>query len=146
MRYQSYVPPGLWQRTRWIRFAFLAGLVLGVLLGWLFHGVISLFMQFGLVAILLLPLLVIGFLWWRASRRPRGERGPVQVMTWSNGPPWRQPTAPPADVADVVDVTDARDAAFTTAERRPRPSSADVEAELAALRAERDRARGDGRR
>ncbi len=144
MRYQSYVPPGLWQRTRWIRFAFLAGLVVGVLLGWFFHGVISLFMQFGLVAILLLPLLVIGFLWWRASRRPRGERGQVQVMTWSNGPSWRQPAPPPAD---VVDVTDARDAAFTSAEPHSRPSTAaDVEAELAALRAERDWSQGDGRR
>ncbi len=144
MRYQSYVPPGFWQRTRWIRFAFLAGLLLGVLLGWLFHGIISLFMQFGLVAVLLLPLLVIGFLWWRASRRPRGEGGPMTVMTWSNESSWRQPTAPPAD---VVDVRDARDAAFTTAERRPQPSTAaDVEAELAALRAERERAQGDGRR
>ena len=68
----------------------------------------------------------------------------MTVMTWSNESSRRQPTAPPAD---VVDVRDARDAAFTTAERRPQPSTAaDVEAELAALRAERERAQGDGRR
>lgn len=129
MRYQSYVPPGLWQRTKWIRVAFLLGLVLGLLLGWLFHGIISLFMQFGLVAVLLLPLLVIGYLWWRSSRRP-SERS-TTVMTWSNVPP--QPS------------TDIEDVPFTASDRRP-PSASDVDAELEALLAERERTRREGRR
>jgi hypothetical protein len=139
MRYQSYVPPGLWERTRWIRIAFVAGLGIGLLLGWFFHGIISFFVQFGLVALLLLPLLIIGYLWWRSSRRPRAGSGPVTVMTWSNDFPGRPPGARPGDVEDVP---------FTTSERRPPPPTAayDVDAELDALRAERDRAEREGRR
>jgi hypothetical protein len=95
MRYQSYVPPGLWERTRWIRIAFVAGLGIGLLLGWFFHGIISFFVQFGLVALLLLPLLIIGYLWWRSSRRPRTGSGPMTVMTWSNEFPGRPPGARP---------------------------------------------------
>ena len=129
MRYQSYVPPGLWERTRWVRIAFLAGLGLGMLLGWFFHGIISFFVQFGLVAILLLPLLIIGFFWWRASRRPRSGSGPMTVMTWSGNLPGRPAGPRPGDVEDVP---------FTTAERRP-PTVYDVDEEWEACRAGRVR-------
>ncbi len=128
MRYRTYVPQGLWQRTRWIRLAFIVGLVVGLILGWLFHGIISLVMKFGLVAILLLPIIIIGFLWWRASRRPSGR--PMTVMTWRGGP-----SDPSGTVEDVP---------FTTADR-PRTASSDVEAELDALRSARDHERREGR-
>jgi len=135
MQYQSFVPPGLWERTRWIRIAFIAGLAIGLLLGWFFHGIISFFVQFGLVALLLLPLLVIGYLWWRSGRRSRTNAGPMTVMTWSSEVPGRSPGARPTNVEDVP---------FTTTERRPPTAPTyDVEDELDALRAERERAGRD---
>jgi hypothetical protein len=81
MRAQAYTSTGLWQRTKWISWAYVAGLLSGVLVGWLLHGIISLFIRFGLVALLLLPLIVILYLFWRSSR---GNRR-TTVMTWSGG-------------------------------------------------------------
>ncbi|HWV36290.1 MAG TPA: hypothetical protein VNZ55_11705, partial [Thermomicrobiales bacterium] len=60
-----------------------AGIIVGVGLGWFFHGLISLLVRFGLVMFLMIPLLLIGWLWWRSSRtvsRP-GRQG--TVMTWT---------------------------------------------------------------
>jgi len=79
----------LWDRTRWGRYGFAAGLVSGVVLGWIFHGVFSFIFRFGLVLVVLLPLLAIGYVWWRGNRR---EPGPpdATLVTWKevdDGPP-----------------------------------------------------------
>jgi len=69
---------------RMARFGFLAGILVGVGLGWFFHGVVSLVLKLGVLAVILVPLLVIGWLWWRSSRTvyrdPRGA-----TMVWSTG-------------------------------------------------------------
>ncbi len=99
----------VWWRARWARYAFVAGMVLGVALGWAFHAVIGLFLRFGLALIILVPLLLIGYAVWRSRRggtpfsRPPGgmtiigfggpnrDRGEVP---WARGgedrpaPPW----------------------------------------------------------
>lgn len=93
MRAQAYTSAGLWQRTKWIRWAYVAGLLSGVLVGWLLHGIISLFVRFGLVALLLLPLVIILYLFWRSSR---GNRR-TTVVTWSSGNGFGPNGAPPAD-------------------------------------------------
>lgn len=79
MNQQTFTASGLWQRTKWIRFAYVAGLITGMLVGWLLHGIISLVLRFGLVALLLLPLIVILYLFWRSARANRT----TTVVTWS---------------------------------------------------------------
>ncbi|MEJ7902371.1 MAG: hypothetical protein WKF63_11030, partial [Thermomicrobiales bacterium] len=69
------VPPHWWERLKGAQFGFIAGLVIGLLMGWFFHGVISLAVRFGLLLVLLLPLIVIGWLWLRSQRAP-GTSGP----------------------------------------------------------------------
>lgn len=78
MNRQTITTSGLWQRTRWIRLAYVAGLLSGILVGWLLHGIISLVFRFGLVALLLLPLIVILYLFWRSARANRR----TTIVTW----------------------------------------------------------------
>lgn len=68
---------------RMTQIAFAVGLVLGILLGWMFAGVIGAVMRFGFVAVALIIFLGALFFWWNIRRRPEGE-GP-QVYTWTSG-------------------------------------------------------------
>lgn len=93
MHTQAYTTSGLWQRTKWIRLAYVAGLISGILVGWLLHGIISLVVRFGLVALLMLPLIVILYLFWRSSR----GRRTTTAMTWSGTGPYDNGAAPTAN-------------------------------------------------
>lgn len=64
------ISPQWWDRLKGAQFGFIAGLLIGLIFGWFFHGVISLALRFGLLVLLLLPLIVIGWLWFRSQRRP----------------------------------------------------------------------------
>lgn len=148
----------LWERFRWARGGFLAGLLVGVVLGWVFNGIISFLLRFGLVLVLLLPLLVIGWLWWRSSRSggtngPGGPGGPVTtVVTWRGDETrardaggglrqdWRSEREP--EPFDTIP-TEGRVTTPPSGPSRPsqRPVPEDVEAELDALRREQERRR-----
>lgn len=73
--------------SRRMQIAFVAGLVLGILLGWLFSGVVSAVMRFGLLAVLLIPLILALIFWWKNRQAPKQEG--TTVVTWgtSNLPP-----------------------------------------------------------
>ena len=61
-------------RFQWISYGFIPGIVIGLILGWLFHGVVGTLLRFLLVAILLAPL-VIGFIaWQRIKNRGQGDQ------------------------------------------------------------------------
>ncbi|MBA2468277.1 MAG: hypothetical protein H0V37_02595 [Chloroflexia bacterium] len=132
------IPPNWWERLKGAQFGFILGLVVGLLLGWFFHGVISLAIRFGLLLVLLLPLIVIGWLWMR-SRRMEAPPGPPRAMAnpeagWTavidveRAPPpsQREPATPP-----LIDVPFAKPA--------PKSNSTDIEAELDALKRQRER-------
>ncbi|HVL25131.1 MAG TPA: hypothetical protein VM450_13670 [Thermomicrobiales bacterium] len=85
MSFNSYTPPGWWDRTRFVRYAFVAGIIVGVFFGWFFHGLISMVIQFGVVAVLLVPLAVLAFMWWRSSRERKQMHSSMTVMRWSPG-------------------------------------------------------------
>ncbi len=63
------------ERAQWVAYGFIAGITLGLILGWLFHGVVSMVLRFGLVIALLLPLALV-FIGWRryADRRQADQR------------------------------------------------------------------------
>jgi hypothetical protein len=132
----AVVPPHWWERLKGAQFGFIAGLMIGLVFGWIFHGVISLAVRFGLLILLLLPLIVIGWLWFRSQRA-----APVQG-------PNRQP--PVAGWQAVIDVERVRppasidpegppliDVPLVTPKAESRPI--DVEAELEALKRQRER-------
>jgi cbb3-type cytochrome oxidase subunit 3 len=85
MSFNTYTSPGWWDRTRMMRYVFSAGLVIGLFAGWFFHGLISMLVQFGMVILLLLPLAVLGFMWWRSSRERNRMQSTMTVMRWGNG-------------------------------------------------------------
>lgn len=90
MSFNTYTPPGWWDRTRLLRYAFALGLVFGVGIGWFFHNIISMIFQFGLVVLLLLPLATLAFMWWRSNRERNRMQSSTTVMRWGNGqfPPY----------------------------------------------------------
>ena len=90
-------PFGL-DRFRGVINGFVAGLIVGALLGWFFHGLVGLVVRFGLVLILLVPLAIV--VWYFFLRRTGGGsaqpgRGPggMQVFTWSSEQVARRPAA-----------------------------------------------------
>lgn len=85
MSFNTYTPPGWWERTRFVRYAFVAGLVFGTGIGWFFHSVISMIFQFGVVVLLLLPLLLLAFMWWRSSRERSRMQSSMTVVRWGGG-------------------------------------------------------------
>ncbi len=148
MKMNAQIPQHWWERIRWARQGFFAGLLVGVLLGWFFHGFISFVLQFGLVLLLLLPLLVIGWLWWRSARRDASGEPTTTVMTWRGGEIPTQGRA--ADLRrerePEPDGTIPTQGRVADPPREPwrgaqRPIPTDVEAELDALKREQERHR-----
>ena len=60
-------------RFQWVSYGFIAGIVLGIVLGWLFHGVVGWIFRFGLVALLLVPLVALFIVWRRLSSPSRQD-------------------------------------------------------------------------
>lgn len=69
---------------RMTQIAFVVGLFLGILLGWLFSGVVGAVLQFGFVAIALITFLGALLFWWNVRRGPRNKGDGPQVYTWSS--------------------------------------------------------------
>ncbi len=86
MQFQQFQPNAASLRkliSRRMQISFFVGLVLGILLGWLFAGVVGAVIRFGLVAVLLVPLVLAVLFWWKVrTGKPQGE---TTVVTWSTG-------------------------------------------------------------
>lgn len=116
MSFIPYTSAGWWDRTRVMRYVFAAGLISGIFVGWFFHGLISMAVQFGMVILLLLPLAILGFMWWRSTRERSRMQSTMTVMRWDRGnfSPYASDMAADQfgrmrfDRDDVVDVEDAR--------------------------------------
>jgi len=148
MKMNAQIPLQWWERMRWARGGFFAGLLLGVVVGWLFHGIISFVLQFGLVLVLLLPLLVIGWLWWRSSRSSAAGEQTTTVMSWRGGEPPTQggPANPRWEPDGEPEGTIPTQGRMADPPREPwrqanRPIPTDFEAELEALKREQERRR-----
>jgi len=136
------VPPQWWERLKGAQFGFIAGLLVGLLMGWFFHGVISLAIRFGLLLVLLLPLIVIGWLWLRSRRapgpsiRPEGsaESSWTAVIDVERTPP---PSSRERETPPLIDVPFSRPAQPSMPNAPSAPS--DIEAELESLKRQRER-------
>jgi predicted lipid-binding transport protein (Tim44 family) len=132
------LPPEWSHRLRGAQFGFIAGIIIGLIFGWIFHGIISLALRFGLLVVLLLPLIVIGWLWFRSQRAPRPQGTDYQQQqagrSWStvidvSRPPQRQ----------TEEVTDVEFVDVPLIRQPSKPSQDQIEAELDALKRERER-------
>jgi F0F1-type ATP synthase assembly protein I len=63
-------PKSLWQQSMRARYGFAAGIVVGILLGWFFHGIVSFVVRLGIIALLLIPILII--IWFFLKARSGG--------------------------------------------------------------------------
>lgn len=90
MHHQRSAPSSQFGQFRGIRNGFVAGLVVGMLIGWFFHGFIGLLVRFGFMLLFLVPLaLVVWFFFLRSRARSStpaegSERSGMQVFTWSS--------------------------------------------------------------
>jgi len=68
------------ERFRWGSYGVVGGLLVGIILGWFFHGVVSWIVRFGFVLLLLVPLVAV-FLFWRRieGRGASTKEGPIET-------------------------------------------------------------------
>jgi predicted lipid-binding transport protein (Tim44 family) len=131
----SGIPQQWWDRLRGAQFGFIGGLLIGLLLGWFFHGIISLAVRMGVLLLLLLPLIAIAWLWFRSQRATRSpQSGPGTVVTWTAvGTMPRQPPPPAPNFGSDVLV----DVPVVKPTDRTRPD--EIEAQLEALKRQQER-------
>lgn len=69
------------ERMRWAGCGVLAGLIMGMFLGWMFHGFVGTIIKIGIVLIFMVPL-VAAILFFLSSRREGGGKITVQDVNW----------------------------------------------------------------
>ena len=74
---------GLRERVRWSGCGVLAGLLIGVFLGWTFHGLIGTVFRIAIILLFVLPF-VAAVAFWVSSRRggPSGGASTIQEANW----------------------------------------------------------------
>lgn len=72
---------GLRERARLIGCGLIAGLVIGMFLGWMLHGVIGWIVRIGIVLIFVIPT-VAAIYFWMNSRNGGSSGGGVQEANW----------------------------------------------------------------
>jgi Flp pilus assembly protein TadB len=70
-------------RFQWGSYGVVVGLLLGLILGWLFHGVVGTIVRFGFVALVLIPFIVAFVVWRRLKDRGRDLKENVEARTAS---------------------------------------------------------------
>jgi hypothetical protein len=69
------------ERFRWAGWGLIVGLIMGMFLGWMFHGFVGAIIKIGIVMIFLIPLVAALFFFF-SSRRGGGESITIQDVNW----------------------------------------------------------------
>ena len=73
---------GLRERARWSSCGLIAGIVIGMILGWMFHGFVGAAIRTAVIILFLIPF-IAALVFWASSRRGgSGTSSPVQEATW----------------------------------------------------------------
>jgi hypothetical protein len=68
-------------------FGLAIGLFIGVMMGWMFHGFVSIVVRFGIVAILLVPLIIVAWYWFNSGNRtPPPPEDDIPEAEWHEIP------------------------------------------------------------
>ena len=82
---------GLKERARFAGYGLVAGLLIGVVLGWMFHGIVGTILWLMLIAVILTPFVLAVIFWQRTQSRNYRERSLVKDAEWrdptGNTPP-----------------------------------------------------------
>jgi predicted lipid-binding transport protein (Tim44 family) len=62
------------ERVRWAGYGLVAGLVMGLFLGWMFHGFVGTMVRLVIVAIILAPFIAALIFWVKVSNKNRADR------------------------------------------------------------------------
>ena len=90
---------GAIERARYVAYGLAAGILLGMILGWLFHGFVGTLFRILIVIVILAPFVAAVIFWQRISGRNRVERSgrsfdDDEVITRESGPvrdaEWRE--------------------------------------------------------
>lgn len=69
-------------RFHWGSYGFLAGILIGLFMGWFFHGFVGAFVRFAMFALIIVPI-VLAFIAWRKVIAP--WLNPPARQDYSNG-------------------------------------------------------------
>lgn len=87
------------ERFQWGSYGFVPGLLIGILLGWIFSGVVNWLFRFGIALLVLIPIVAIFLAWrWWTTR----DDDQVIVYEYSN----RRPDETLESRSRVVDAAD----------------------------------------
>jgi F0F1-type ATP synthase assembly protein I len=70
------------ERFRFAAYGFAAGVFVGLILGWMFHGFVGILVRLLIVAVILGPFIAALVFWFKVSNRNRVDRSPIQDAEW----------------------------------------------------------------
>lgn len=88
--------PSLRERARWTSCGLIAGLVVGLTLGWMFHGFVGAVFKTVIVLLLLMPFIAAVVFWWSSNRRVASARTQADMDTIHEAT-WRDIGTAPRD-------------------------------------------------
>ncbi len=79
------------ERARFAGYGLAAGLLIGLILGWMFHNVVGTILWLMLIAIILTPFVLAVIFWQKTQSRNTSERSLVRDAEWRDAGEERLP-------------------------------------------------------
>jgi ABC-type Mn2+/Zn2+ transport system permease subunit len=70
------------ERLRFAAYGLAVGLIMGLFLGWMFHGFVGVVVRLLIIAIILAPFVIALIFWFKVSNKNREDRAVVQDAEW----------------------------------------------------------------
>ena len=72
----------LLERMRFAAYGMGVGLIVGLFLGWMFHGFVGVVVRLLIIAIILAPFVIALIFWFKVSNSNRAKRSEIQDGEW----------------------------------------------------------------